>query len=108
MLIGIRDAAIVFFFKVIVGQVGIVASTQPELLDELLALFVRFQLQESLTLFVRNNVNDILVEPLLVRSDELFERFLDFPLLFFVELLRDRRCVVLWLVLRTNLRSYAS
>ena len=47
MLVGVRDAAIVLFLEVIVGQIGVAAAAQPELFNELLAFFVRFQLEKS-------------------------------------------------------------
>ena len=74
MLVGIGDAAIVLFFKIVVGQIRIRAAAQPELLDELFALFVGRELQEGLTLFRRNNVDDVFVQPLLVRSVEFLQR----------------------------------
>ena len=48
MLVGIGDAAIVLFFKLVVGQVRIGAAAQPELLDELFALFVGRELQKGI------------------------------------------------------------
>src|SRR6266850_6285132 len=68
MLIGIGDATIVFLFEIVVGKIGIIAAAKPKLLDELLALFIGVELQESTPLFRRNYVDHILVEPLLVRS----------------------------------------
>src|SRR5260370_28029835 len=91
MLVGIGDTAVVLFFEIIVRKIRIAAAAQPELLDELLALFVGFQLQESLALFGRDYVDNVLVEPLLVRGVQFLERFLEFSLLFLVELLRGRR-----------------
>jgi hypothetical protein len=40
MLVGIRYAAIMLFFELVVGKIGITAAAQPELLNETLALFV--------------------------------------------------------------------
>ena len=51
MLVRVSDAAIVLFLKIVVGQIGIRAAAQPELLDELFALFVGRELQEGLALF---------------------------------------------------------
>ena len=63
MLVGVCDAAIVFFLEVVVGQIRVAAAAQPELLDELLAFFVRFQLEKGAALFRRNDVDDVLVQP---------------------------------------------
>src|SRR5258705_11413417 len=68
VLISIGDATIVFFFEIVVGKIGIIAAAKPKLLDELLALFIGVELQESTPLFRGNYVDHILVEPLLVRS----------------------------------------
>src|SRR5579864_708708 len=90
MFVGIGDTAVVLFLEIIVREVGIAAAAQPELLDELLALFVSFQLQKGLALFRRNNIDDVFVEPLLVRRVQFLQRFLGLALLFFVEFLRNR------------------
>ena len=50
MLVGIGDTPIVLFLKVVVGQVGSGAAAEPELFDELLALFVGLQLEKGLAL----------------------------------------------------------
>jgi len=63
MLVGVRDAAIVLFLEVIVRQIRVAAAAQPELFDELLAFFVRFQLEKGAALFRRDDVDDILVQP---------------------------------------------
>src|SRR5947209_4005240 len=93
VLVGVGDAAIVLFLEIVVGQIGIVAAAQPELLDELFPLFVGFQLQEGSALFRRNDVNNVFVQPLLVWSVELFKRLLHLTLLLFVHLLRNWRRV---------------
>src|SRR5579859_5098083 len=100
MLIGIGNAAIVLFFEVVFRKIGIAAAPLPELLDELLALFIGVQLQESLTFFRGNNVNHVLVEPLLVRSVQFLERLLHLSFLFFAELLGSRRGIRIVGVLR--------
>ena len=41
MFVGISDAAVVLFFKSVLGRIGVGIAPLPELLDELLALFVR-------------------------------------------------------------------
>src|SRR4029077_9313897 len=60
VLIGISDAAVVLFLEIVVRQVGIAAAPQPKLFNELLALFVRLQLQKSGPLFRRDNVDHVL------------------------------------------------
>src|SRR5271165_1692904 len=95
MLVGVCDATVVLFFKVVIREVGITAPPKPELLDSLLALFVGIKLKEGFPLLWRNDIDDVLIQPLLVLAVELFQRlacfgFLSFSLLF-VERLRRRR-----------------
>ena len=78
MFVGVGDAAIVLFFKIVFRQIGIRAAAQPELLDELFALFVGGQLQEGLPLFGRNNVDDVFVQPLFIRTVEFLQRLFQF------------------------------
>src|SRR5882762_3067406 len=68
VLIGISDATVVFLFEIVVGKIGIIATAKPKLLNELLALFIGVELQESAPLLGRNDVDHILVKPLLIRS----------------------------------------
>src|SRR5690242_21850022 len=77
MLIRVRYAAIMLFLEIIVREIGIAAAAKPKLFDELFALFVGIKLQKSLPLFGRNDVDDILVEPLLVRSVQFLEGLLE-------------------------------
>ena len=44
MLVGIGDAAVVLFFEFVLFGIGRGVAAQPELLDELLALFVGSEL----------------------------------------------------------------
>src|SRR5467141_1310013 len=74
VLIGVRYAAIMLFLEIVVREIGIGAAAQPKLLDELLAFFVGIKLQEGLPLFWRNNIDDVFVEPLLVRRVQFLER----------------------------------
>src|SRR3989442_9699775 len=46
VFVGVGDAAVMLFFKVVLRQIRVAASPQPELLDKLFALFVGIQLQE--------------------------------------------------------------
>src|SRR5882762_866876 len=68
VLIGISDATVVFLFEIVVWKIGIIAAAKPKLLDELLTFFIGVELQESAPLFRRDDVDHILVEPLLIRS----------------------------------------
>ena len=66
-------------------------AAQPELLDELFALFVRLQFFEGGALFIGDDVGDILVQPLAVRRLQLFlEPGFALLALFFGEGLGDR------------------
>jgi len=40
VFVGVRNAAVVLFFEIVVREIGIAAAPEPELLDELLALLV--------------------------------------------------------------------
>ena len=66
MLVGIGDAAVVLFLIGIIDRIGIGIAALPELLDEVLAFLVRLQPQESLALGVRDDIGDVLAEPLFV------------------------------------------
>src|SRR5439155_23266248 len=66
MLVGISDAAVVLFFVFVLFGVGGGIAAQPELLDELVALFVVGELHEGRALFIGDDVAHVLVEPLLV------------------------------------------
>ncbi len=72
------------FLELVFDGVGRGIAAQPELLDELLALFVGVQLLEGLALFIRDDVDDVFVEPLLPGGFQLFleRRFLLLDLLF--------------------------
>ena len=73
MLVGVSNAAVVLFFEIIFRQIGVTAAPEPELFDELLALFVRIQLKESVALIRRDDIGDVLAEPLPVRAIQLLE-----------------------------------
>src|SRR3981189_421542 len=73
MLVGVGNAAVVLFFEIILRQIGVAAAPEPELLDELLALFVGIQLEESVALFRRDDIGDVLAEPLPVGAVQLLE-----------------------------------
>ena len=88
MLVRVRNAAVVLFLKVVFRKVRIAASPQPELLDELFALFARAQLQKRCPLFRRDDVYHVFVQPLLVLGIQLLQCPAHFLFLFFAELLR--------------------
>src|SRR3984893_14874152 len=67
MLIRIRNPSIMLFFEFVIREVWVSAAAQPELLDELFPLLVGSQLPERVALFRRNNVDHVLVQPLLIR-----------------------------------------
>ncbi len=85
MLVGIRDPAIVLFLKIVIRQVGIAAAPQPELLNELLAFFVRLKLKEGGPLFRGNDVDHVFTEPLFVGSFKLFQTLFDLLFLLFIQ-----------------------
>src|SRR3989442_15085744 len=51
MLVGISNAAIVLLFEIVIREVRIAAAAQPKLFNELLALFVRRELEKRSSLF---------------------------------------------------------
>src|SRR3972149_7839136 len=72
MLVGVSDAAIVFFLVVIGEGFRIGVAAQPELLDELLALFIILEASEDLPLLIGDDVADIVAQPLPVGPLQLF------------------------------------
>ena len=66
MLVGIGDAQIMLFAELILRRIGIRIAAQPELLDELLALFFVGHVLEGLGFFVRDDPFHVLVQPLLI------------------------------------------
>ncbi len=97
MLVCVGDTPVMLFLKIVVGKVGIAAAPQPELLDKLLAFFVRIELEKGVPLFRRNDVDDVFIQPLLVLVVEFFKSFARFLLLLllllFAERLRRRRII---------------
>ena len=65
MLVGVGDAPVVLFLELVLDGIGRGVAAQPELLDELLALFVGLQALEGCLLLVGDDVGDVLVQPLL-------------------------------------------
>src|ERR1043165_8423429 len=66
ILIGVGDAAVVLFLELVFHRVRGGVAAQPEVLDELLALFIGLQPLEGGALFIGDDVRDVLVEPLAV------------------------------------------
>ena len=90
VLVGVGDAAIVLFLKFVFEGVRRGVAAQPELFDELLALFVGTQTLPCGALFVRDDVSDVLVQPLAVGRLQLFAQlFFALSLLLFGERLGD-------------------
>ena len=80
-LVGVCDAAIMLFLELIFDRVRSGVAALPEGLNELLALFVRLQLQERGALFIADDVGDFFLQPLLVGGIEfLLELFQVFRL----------------------------
>src|SRR5207245_566609 len=87
MLVRVRDAPIMLFLKFVLQRVGRGIAAQPELLDEIVALFVVRELLEGVALFIGDDPAHILIEPFLIGLAQLgLERFI-VPLLL---LFRDR------------------
>ena len=61
MFIRVSDALVVFLFELVLIRVGIGIATAPKFLDESFSFVVRRQFLKSLTLFVRDDVSDVLV-----------------------------------------------
>src|SRR5580704_13840426 len=68
MFVGIRDAAIVFFLKLVFDGVGRGIAALPEGLDKLVAFLIVRQLLECGTLLVRDDPAYVFVQPLFVRA----------------------------------------
>ena len=66
MLVGIGDAPVVLFAKLVFRGIGIGVAAQPEVLNKRFALLVVAQAHERLALFVGNDVGHFLVQPGLI------------------------------------------
>ena len=71
MLVRIRDARVVLFAVLILRRIRIRIPPQPEVLDELVALFVVAQALERLQLLVGDDPANVLIHPLLVLALQL-------------------------------------
>src|SRR5262249_48105127 len=86
-LIGVRDAAVVFFLELVFDGVGRGVAAQPEMLDELLTLFFRLEALAGRALLIRDDVSDLFVQPVAVRRFQLLAE----PLFFLFTLLLGHR-----------------
>ncbi len=68
------------FLEFVLFGVGSGVAAQPELLDEVLPLFVGVQLLEGLAFLVGDDIGDVFIQPLLVGRLQLFLELLLFPL----------------------------
>ena len=72
MLVRVSDAAVIFLFEFVLRAAGAGIAALPKSLDELLALVVGAQLPEGRPLFGGDDVRNLFVKPLLVRTLHLF------------------------------------
>jgi hypothetical protein len=57
------DAAVVFYLEIVVQRNGVGSATIPKLLNKLVPLFVRLQIQENTPFFRTDDINGILLQP---------------------------------------------
>ena len=75
MVVGVCDAAVVLFLKLVLFGVRGGVAPQPELFDKLFALFVRSQALEGGLLLIGDDVDDVFVQPFPIRGFQLFAQF---------------------------------
>src|SRR6185503_11347013 len=66
MLIGVGYSLVIFLFELVLISIWIGIAAPPKLLNEPLPFVIRRQLLKSLSLFVRDYVSNILVQPILI------------------------------------------
>ena len=71
VVVGVLDAPIVFFAKLIIGRVGVRIPAQPELLDECFALLIIAEVLECFALFIGDDVGNFVLQPGLVGAFQL-------------------------------------
>src|SRR5204862_8012081 len=83
VLVGVGDAAVLFFFELVFYGVSGGVTPLPESFDEVIALLVIRRLLEGGALFVRNDVSYVFIKPFFVTAaDFLLEAlFVFLPLL---------------------------
>src|ERR1022692_1736762 len=84
MVVGVSDAPVVLFLELVLFGVRSGVAPQPELLDELFALFVRGEAMEGGLLLIGDDVDDVFVQPFLVWGFQLFAQFFVALALLFV------------------------
>src|SRR5271166_2924828 len=70
MLVRIGDPAIMLFLEGILRGFGVRISATPEILDELLALFIVSELKECIAFFLGDDVGGVFIEPLTIGTAE--------------------------------------
>src|SRR5712671_3783108 len=70
MLVGIGDALVILFAKLVLISVRIGIAAAPEFFNEAFALIVGFEFPERFSLFVGNDVGDVFIQPVLVSPFE--------------------------------------
>src|SRR5580658_7609135 len=88
MLVGVSDPAVMLFLEGVFRRVGVRIAALPKRLDELFPLLVGRQMQEGMPLLGRDDIDHILVQPLLIGGLELFLELVVAGLLGFGALLR--------------------
>src|SRR4051794_31867174 len=78
MIVRISDPAVMLFFVLVLLGVGSWVTTLPKRFDKLLALFVGLETFEGLLLFIRDDVQHVLVQPLFPGAHQLFFKLLLF------------------------------
>ena len=71
MLVGVGNTRVVLIAELVLGRLGIRVPAQPELLDELVALFIVSEALECFRFFVGDDPANVLVQPLLVFAAKL-------------------------------------
>src|SRR5579859_336949 len=66
MFVGVGDALVVLFFVLVLFGIGRRIAALPESFDKIVAFFVVGELLESRALFVGNDPDDVLIEPLFI------------------------------------------
>src|SRR5690606_20112720 len=67
MLIRVRDALVIFFAEFVLFRIGVRIAPPPEILNEILTLFVRCESLKGALLLWRDDVRHVTFEPFLIR-----------------------------------------
>src|SRR5262249_7759218 len=76
IFVGVRDAPVVLFLEFVFDRVRGRVAAKPEVLDELLPLFVGLKALERGALFIGDDVRDVFVEPLAIGGLQLLAELL--------------------------------